>query len=481
MSAPVERSNRVQTLLDHEPKAPQEVIDQAAGLIKSARMIISASNAWIESMVVGVCRFVPTTAIPTMAVTLGGDGLPLFLYNPFYTIQLHDGSPNGVQFVVVHEGGHIVKRHLQTSILGRNLEVWTLATECHLNDWVQRQLAPTVQDSSGRRAARAPMPVIKGEDGTLQKQGIDPKEIFDKYRDDLKKQSKDSVDYDAFIKTDEACYRELMRMAKPPINKNGQSGCSHQPGEGGGSDPHDLPLDEEAVDALMGDILDAAVKAASSDERARKELLDLEGRVEGDKAEKMIGRLGLGALRGEAIVMRETNTWTQYLQQKMASLLEDDERLQVHKRLTAVDQHYDRDPQLTYRGDKPLKTGLLLCDTSGSMDTSALKWFTERAGSEQGLVLDIWAVDTEMYPVKFGEPLKGGGGTDFDSVVDYVRTMDQTYDFVVMYTDGYVNPFHPHEPHKWSVLLTPDGNKSLSEQMPEVEFYELSIEDVKVS
>jgi predicted metal-dependent peptidase len=165
----------------------------------------------------------------------------------------------------------------------------------------------------------------------------------------------------------------------------------------------------------------------------------------------------------------------------MASLLEDDERLQVHKRLTAVDQYYDRDPQLTYRGDKPLKTGLLLCDTSGSMDTSALKWFTERAGAEPGLVLDIWAVDTEMYPVKFGEPLKGGGGTDFDSVVDFVRTMDQPYDFVVMYTDGYVNPFHPHEPHKWSVLLTPDGNKSLSEQMPEVEFYELSIEDVKVS
>ena len=478
MATMVERSNRVQTLLNHEPKASQEVLDEAAAIIKNARMIISASDAFIESMLIGTCRHVPTTAIPTMAVTLGGDGLPLFLYNPHYTLQLHAGSPNGVQFVIVHEGGHLLMRHLVTPMRGRDAEVWTLATECRLNDWVQRQVAAKVNDGSNGRTSRAPLPVIKDENGNLQKQGIDPKEIFDKYRDDLKKQSKDSIPYEDFVKTDEACYRELMRMAKPPINKNKNSGCSHQPGEDGG-DPHDLPLDEEAIDQLVSEVLDAAVKAAGSDERARRELLDLEQRVEGDKASKAIGRLGLGALRGEAIEMRETNTWGYYLQQKMASLLEDDERLQVNKRLVALDQHYDRDPSFTYLGDKPVKTGLLLCDTSGSMDTNALKWFTERAGCEPGLVLDIWAVDTQMYPAKYGEPLQGGGGTDFDSVVEFVRAMDQPYDFVVMYTDGYVNPFHPHEPQKWSVLLTPDGNKGLAEQMPEVEFFELSLDDVQ--
>lgn len=479
MTAMVERSNRVKTLLDHKPVAPPEVQDEAAAVIKNARMIIAAmERGMLESMILGCMRHLPTTAVPTMAVTIGGDGLPLFLYNPHYTLQLHAGSPNGVQFVLVHEAGHILLRHLQTPTRGRNIEVWTLATECRLNDWVQIQLAPKVSNSHSSRTARAPLPVIKDENGVLQEQGINPKKIYDSYRDDLKKQGKDFVPYDDFIKTDEACYRELMRMAKPPIHKNKTSGCAHQPGEGG-ADPHELPLDEEAVDQIVSDVLDAAVKAAANDEGLRQELLDLEGRSEGEKASRMIGRLGLGALRGEAIEMRETNAWGYYLQQKMASLLEEDQRLRVNKRLVAIDMYFDRDPTFVYQGDKPLKTGLLLCDTSGSMDTSALTWFTDRAGCEPGLVLDIWAVDTQMYPVKFGEALQGGGGTDFDSVVEYVRAMDQPYDFVVMYTDGYVNPFHPHEPDKWAVLLTPDGNKSLAAQMPEVEFFELSLDDVQ--
>ena len=119
MSATTERSNRVQLLLDHQPLATQEQLNESAQAIKSARMLISASDAVIESIILGTCRYVPTTAIPTMAVTIAGDGLPLFLYNPEYVIKLQDGSPNGVQFVVVHEGGHLLKRHLQTPITKR--------------------------------------------------------------------------------------------------------------------------------------------------------------------------------------------------------------------------------------------------------------------------------------------------------------------------------------------------------------------------
>ena len=476
MSATTERSNRVQLLLDHQPLATQEQINESAQAIKSARMLISASDAVIESIILGTCRYVPTTAIPTMAVTIAGDGLPLFLYNPEYVIKLQDGSPNGVQFVVVHEGGHLLKRHLQTPIIGRNAEVWQLATECSLNDWVQRQLAAkNANDSSSRKSARAPMPRIKLEDGTLEEQGINPDTIYKKYREDLRGQTppKDPVAYEDFVKTDEACYRELCRMAKPPVNKNKKSGCCHQPGEAGGQ-PSDLPMDEEATDSIVSEALDAAMKSAlEGDERAKRELLDLEGHAEGEKAEKSIGRLGLGALRGEKIVARETNAWSQYLMRKMASLLEEDQRLQVLHRLCAVDIVFDRDPQVGFRGQKPLKKGLLLCDTSGSMGSKAVQWFTERCGQEAGLVLDMWAVDTQMYPIQFGEEVKGGGGTDFDAVVDYVRDLKDSYDFVVMYTDGYVNPFHPHEPWKWVVLLTADGNDALPDQMPDVEFIKL--------
>lgn len=477
MSVPTDRSNRVELLLKHEPVAPKEVIDAAADAIKNARMLVAASNAVIESMILGTPRYVPTTAIDTMAVTVAGDGLPLFLYNPHYTLQLLECSPQSVQFVVVHEGGHLLKRHLQTMMLGRDAQVWQLATECSLNDWVQRQLAQSSgTDSSSSKAVRAPMPRRKNPDtGELEEQGVNPDTIYKKYREDLRNQTppQDPVDYKDFIRTDEACYRELMRMAKPPVNQNKKSGCAHQPGEGGG-DPHDLPMDEEAVDSIVGEALDAALKSAlEGDERAKKELLDLEGHSEGEKAEKNIGRLGLGALRGEKIVAREVNYWSQYLMSKMASLLEEDQRLQVLKRLVAVDVVLDRDPQVGYRGEKPLKKGLLLCDTSGSMGSKAVKWFTDRCGHEPGLVLELWAVDTQMYPIEWGSEVKGGGGTDFDAVVDYVRDMKDPYDFVVMYTDGYVSPFHPHEPWKWCVLLTADGNDALPDQMPEVEFIKL--------
>jgi predicted metal-dependent peptidase len=479
MSSQTDRSNRVELLLNHEPKAPIEAIEGAAQAIKHARMLNAASNAVIESIILGTCRYIPTTAIDTMAVTVAGDGLPLFLYNPEYVLKLQDGSPHGVQFVVIHEGGHLLKRHLQTSILGRDAQVWQLATECSLNDWVQRQLAATsATDAASRKAARAPMPRIKNADGQLEEQGINPDAIYKKYREDLRGQTppKDPVSYEDFVKTDEACYRELMRMAKPPVNKNKTSGCQHQPGEAGG-DPSDLPMDEEAVDAIVGEALDAALKSAlEGDERAKRELLDLEGHSEGEKAEKAIGRLGLGALRGEKIVAREVNYWSQYLMRKMASLLEEDQRLQVLNRLVAVDVVYERDPQVGFRGDKPLKKGLLLCDTSGSMGSRAVKWFTDKCGHEPGLVLDLWAVDTQMYPIQFGEEVKGGGGTDFDAVVDYVRDLKDPYDFVVLYTDGYVSPFHPHEPWKWCVLLTADGNDQLPDQMPEVEFIKLDDE-----
>lgn len=483
-STAVDRSNRIQLLLDHEPKADPDLIERAALAIKNARMLIAASDAVIEGTVLGACRYVPTTAVPTLAVTVGGDGLPLFLYNPDYTLQLLDGGPNGLIFVIVHEGGHLIKRHLQTPMIGRNAEVWQLATETHLNDWVQRQIAAKSGDASSRKAARAPMPRIKvtDENGnvTLEEQGVNPEKVYQKYRKDLNDQGKDPVSYDDFIKTDEACYRELMRMAKPPVKMNEKSGCQHQPGEGG-SDPHELPLDEEAIDNIVGEALDHALKSAiAGDERAKRELLELEGRSEGEKAEKMIGRLGLGAFRGEKVLPKIVDGWKQHVADKMASLLEEDFRPRVNHRVEAVNRIYDLDPQIVFRGDKPLRTGLLIGDTSGSMGTHAIKWFASKCGQEEGLVLDIWAIDTQLYPVKMGTPLQGGGGTNFESVVEYCKSLQDPYDFVLMFTDGYVAPWHPHEPDKWTVLLTPDGNRQLEEQMPEVDFYHLTPEDMLI-
>ena len=53
MSASTDRSNRVELLLNHEPEAPIEAIEGAAQAIKNARMLNAASNAVIESIILG--------------------------------------------------------------------------------------------------------------------------------------------------------------------------------------------------------------------------------------------------------------------------------------------------------------------------------------------------------------------------------------------------------------------------------------------
>ena len=479
-----ERSNLIKSYREHEPRAPQAVIEQAQQYVKQGRVMIAAGNAPLESCIIATCVEVITTKIPTQAVTLGADGLPLLLINPHYAIQLAEAGISNLVFVIVHEAGHLIKGHLRDpKAQARNPELWQLATECQLNDWVQRQTAARGVDARGK-GARAPMPRIKVIDeagnATFEEQGVNPEKVYAKYKKDLTDQGKTPVSYDDFVKTDESCYRELCRMAKPPVKMNDKSGCSHQPGNSGKGD--NLPMDEEAVDNLVSDALDHVVNSAlSGNKAAKEELLALEGRVEGEHAEKMIGRLGLGALRGEAVLPMKASDWKRHVEDKVASLLQEDCRPRVNHRVESVNIVYDLDPQIMFAGDKPLRTGLLICDTSGSMGIDAIKWFGEKCGREEGLVLDIWAIDTQMYPVKMGTPLQGGGGTNFESIVEFCKNMQEPYDFVILITDGHVAPWHPHEPEKWIVLVIPDGNKSLESQMPEVDFHYLTPRDMQIS
>jgi predicted metal-dependent peptidase len=90
----------------------------------------------------------------------------------------------------------------------------------------------------------------------------------------------------------------------------------------------------------------------------------------------------------------------------------------------------------------------------------------ELVGGIDGVEAHWLSFDVVVMPFKPGERVRGGGGTSFQAVADYVegRTevrgarFEQAADAVVMLTDGYAPHITPAEPDKWIWLITQGGD-----------------------
>ena len=443
--------------------------------LPNSLILIAASRFWIMGYILGLVRVVYSDAVDTQAVTLGPDRLPLLLLNPLYCAKLQAAGEYNMRFVLMHEASHLTAEHLHTRMAGRNPEIWTLATECWINNRVQLMMG---SGNSGSKTSRGPMPSIKDVDENgnevLLEQGVNPKTVYEKYKKDLAGQGVTPVSFDDFLHTDEACYRELCRMAKPPVDMNNSAGCEHGPSDGDGQG--NLPMDQEAVDQVVGDMLSHAVKAAlAGNENAKNELLDLADHTEGENAVKAMGKLGLEALRGNQIELRKpVDYWAHHVESKMASLLEQAYKPQINHRVSAIDMITGRDPQIVLRGNKPVRRVLICIDTSGSMPDTLLKFFEDKIGREDGVEAEYVTFDVQVHQLNNGGHMVGGGGTDLHQLVEYAESPDTPYDAVVVVTDAFVDAVHPQEPDKWIFLVTPGGSKRLEEQMAEVDFFYLS-------
>jgi hypothetical protein len=421
---------------------------------------------------------IPTTAIPTAAVVATGDGSCALLYNPYFFLRL---DFDGVKFVLFHEARHLMHRHLHVEEELRSDPVFTLAAEVAINHVALQRLRqdlPTIpvdtqpeaaeprglegaQPGDGEDAEGAPSAAAEGRREPV---GVDPREIYRRYHEDLQNQGLSPLSYDEFSYTDLTVYGELRRMKAWDEPVPGY--CVHWDGD---PDDSGVPLDPETVERLGGEVLREVMQSAlRGNQVARTELLDMADRTAdgGERLGRLWGGLGLDKLRGFTPKTRRVDWWQRWLTDVLASKLEESDRLVYPKKQGAIMLALGHEPMLARRGPQRTKVVLVAFDTSGSMPDSVVDWLTTLVGQTDGVESHWLSFDGVVMPFVPGERVTGGGGTDFQNVVDYAegrlevngRRLEVEPDAIIMVTDGYAPHVTPADPDRWIWLITDGGD-----------------------
>lgn len=426
--------------LERYRPADPAVVEEARRLKEAALLDFGLTESAVASWLYAKCHHqIPTTAVETAAVAASGDGSCLLLYNPDFFVEL---GLDGVKFVLFHEARHLVHRHLFAEPELREDPVFELAAEVSINHVALVRLD------------REELPLLDG-----RPTGVDPREVYDAYWEDLTTHGLEPVTYETFTLTDMRVYGELKRMRHPPVPERRL--CVHV-------EDGLVPTDQETVDAVTSSaLLNSLLAARRGHPGAERELLDLMGRTEegSARAARIWGNLGAGILRGETARTRTVDWWQRWMVDVLGSKLRDGERLVYPKKRGALLAALGQDPMLSRRGPVRDKVLVIAYDTSGSMPDHVVKWLTELVGRIDGVEAHWLSFDGVVMPFRPGEHVYGGGGTSFQAVADYVegrtevngRRFDETPDAVVMLTDGYAPPITPAEPDKWIWLITEGG------------------------
>ncbi|MFG2957685.1 hypothetical protein ACGF5O_28715 [Streptomyces sp. NPDC048291] len=426
-------------LAAHRPADP-EVVAEARRLKEAALLDFGLTESAVASWLYSKCPHqIPTTAVDTAAVVASGDGTCLLLYNPDFFVGL---GLDGVKFVLFHEARHLVHRHLLADPELREDPLFTLAAEVAVNHVALVRLG------------RTELPELDG-----RPTGVDPRTVYDAYRDDLTAHGLEPLSYEGFTETDLRIYGELKRMCDPPVPP---PLCPHLVA---GLVPADqATVDQVASSALLNSLLAARRGHAG----AEGELLDLMSRTEDGsaRAARLWGKLGAGVLRGETTRTRTVDWWQRWLVDVLGSRLRDGERLVYPKKRGALLAALGQDPMLARRGPVREKVLVIAYDTSGSMPHRVVDWLTRLVGRIDGVAAHWLSFDAVVMPFRPGEKVYGGGGTSFQAVADYVegrtelagRRCEVNPDAVVVLTDGHAPPITPAEPAKWIWLITEGGS-----------------------
>ncbi|MFC5744366.1 DUF2201 family putative metallopeptidase [Actinomadura rugatobispora] len=439
------RLSDLRRLMAEEPADP-EVVEQARRRKESALLDFGVGQSAVASWLYAKCHHhIPTTAIPTAAVVATGDGGCALLYNPYFFAEL---DFDGVKFVLFHEARHLMHRHLHVDEELRSDPTFTLAAEVAINHVALRRLG------------RSSLPTMP-RDGPPEPVGVDPEAVYRAYQDDLRRQGLSALPYDEFIHTDLTVYGELRRMKA--LDEPVPAYCVHMRGE-----PNDVPMDAETVEGLGTEVLREVMQAALRGGPARGELLDLADRTAdgGERLSRLWGGLGLDKLRGTTPKTRRVDWWQRWLVDVLTSKLAESDRLVYPKKHGAILLALGHDPMLTRRGPERTKVVLVAFDTSGSMPDAVVEWLTTLVGQTDGVESHWLSFDGVVVPFVPGERVVGGGGTDFQNVVDYAEgrlevngaRLEAEPDAIIMVTDGYASHVTPADPGRWIWLITDDGD-----------------------
>lgn len=419
----------------------EETLASASKLMKEARRKLGLGNSIITSIVVGMCHFVFTRApgIDTFAVKLTGDGNPMLMVNPDFLLKI--GADQAV-FALSHEAYHLLLVHLYTDPELMKNPNWVTAQEAVINHRIKEHLE---------------LPLIK-IDGKVAI--VDPDNVYDRYRDGMKKQDMTPVSKKAFYETDMGCFAHLQMLPKP-LQPKGMGACVHASDADGNSGGEGAPMDPSEVSKFMDKVLAGAVQSAKNGRPGAKE--EIVGWMEASpEASQMWGDMGAGVLRGETTKTTKTDMWAKWTSEAMASRMRDGNRWRYNRK---VPWH----PRVSASGKQPKKYGAVFVDASGSMHPAVLEKIAAMIGDLEDIDVEWHSFDGTVWPFGAGEAIRGGGGTSFHIIEDHVvrggtksgaeeACCEEDLDFVLVLTDGYAPELDPSEANKWIWLIVPGGS-----------------------
>jgi hypothetical protein len=431
-----------------------EATVKAAEVLREALNYLATYNVVIAHEVAALGIPVFTRDIDTLAVTIGGDGIVRWMVNPEFVA---DTTAADAAFYILHEVDHVLLAHL-------------LNDQALRADPIFRQAAEIVINHRGIKLL--PVENVPHRDG--QPLIVCPKQEYKRYSKAKKAKGETPVDYDKFVSSDLAC-ASYLREIPPPKSKKQQVCCraankpipgQGDPNNGGGEDAanpgdHGDGIDPEQGGKLVDAILDSAMtRALKGDEATKDFLLDLGARLGEDHP--IWGNMGLGALRGETLPEIEVSFWEAYLFGALTSILVPGAKLVYPKKLLAFEETYAesgfRLPFQPVGDENQTKLGISI-DTSGSMPAEVLNKLARLVGNIPNCDTDWSCFDADVYPFEPGHSLRGGGGTSFQVVSDWVdEQSDEPFDCVLVVTDGHAPHIMPTEPDKWVWLITPGGD-----------------------
>lgn len=429
-------------LLESVPISPEELLE-AEEIFAEAKRKLALSKSVLSSIAASMMHvaFTKDPVFETMAVKLTGDGNPILVLNTDFLKKI--GAAQAV-FGLCHEVGHLLNRHLHVNMELNLNPNWITATESTINRRVMLHTG-------------LPLITIDGEVAI-----VDPKKVYERYRDGMKKISKEPVSQDQFFITDLATFAALEELPKP-LKPKGIGVCVHAgDGEGHGDGHGPAPLDQSEVDKFIGKVIEATIQEAKNGRPGAKEEI-LSWMDATPEAAKAWGNYGAGVLRGETAKTSRTDMWERWTADILGSKMEDGNKLRYQKKVPW-------DPRVTAHGKQPKKYGSVFVDTSGSMQQEVLDKVAALVGELEEIDVEWHCFDGDVWPFTAGEPFRGGGGTSFQIIDDHVTNggyrngtstpcCDENLDFVLVITDGYAPHISPKNPDNYIWLITPGGDE----------------------
>lgn len=317
------------------------------------------------------------------------------------------------------------------------------------------------------------LPTVNG-----QPVGIDPVALHKWGREQAQKHSLPWPDHHReLFKSEKIAFDYFSALPRPKGNDGGGKGgnwCKHGdvwvPGDGdgqgesgdgplGGCGGHgeQLPMDRDAVDKILTQIIEVTAKQATKNQQARNELESLINATEGNEAaEHFWGITGAMDVVGRVPKKRMSNDWQKKVEAFVAT------RLSQETSRGKYNSKIPFSPRVSPKGKTRKKFGVVGLDVSGSVSQEWRTHFIEKMGAAfPELEIDWCFWDANCVPVAVGEEGVGGGGTVWECFDTYVwdTYKNQQPDFILTVTDGYFSPPAPKFPTElYGWVIIPGGD-----------------------